>query len=107
MVTPLEEVPAHPQLSLRDACVLAGDALHDLSERDLSDLDQQMNVVGHPTVGMHSRAIPVDGFAHQTIEHRPMRGCEKELLAVIASHGHVIKATWIMQPGSARHLAIP
>lgn len=102
-VAPLEQMAGGTQLPVPIPRVARGNTLHDLAQRLVDNLDQQVNMIGHPTERVNTRAESLDNFANNDIERFTISGSGEQPLAMIASQHHMIETTWNMQSRKAGH----
>jgi len=65
--------------------------LHDLGQRNLARLDQQMNVIAHEHVGINVKAVSLTVFFESFQIVFPIRVAAKDRLALIAPTNRMIK----------------
>ncbi len=102
-VAPLEQMAGSTQLPVSISRVTRGNTLHDLAQRPVDNLDQQMNVIGHPTERVNARAESPDDFGNNGVERLAISRSGEQRFAMIASQHHVIEAAWNMQSRKAGH----
>jgi hypothetical protein len=88
---------------LDTAGVATCDAHHGGTERHLTDLHQQMHVIGHPAVGVDPHPETLDDFRNQRFEAVTVLGLKEDVFAVIATQDHMIEATFDMNAWRSRH----
>src|SRR5690606_15625154 len=80
---------------------------YDAAERVVADLDQRVQVVGHPAESVNAGAELRDDFRHDLVQHPPVRRARKQRFAMIPAEGHVIETARYVQPGSPGHRRRP
>lgn len=103
LVAPLEQMPTGTQLPVSISRIARGDALHDLAERSVGNLDEQMNVIRHPTERVNARGESRDNFGNDGVECSAIGGSGEQHLPMITPQHYMIEAAWDMQPGKAGH----
>jgi hypothetical protein len=93
VVTALEQMTSGVDAFLNRASVATGNAKNDAAQRNVRYLHQQMNVIGHPAVGMHPAAQLGNGLRDNIIQQIPVSFSEEDWLSMIASQGHMVEAT--------------
>jgi hypothetical protein len=105
-VSTLEAVTRRAQLSMPKARVTHGDALHQLAQWLVMNLDKRMQVIGHPAEGMQACNADAEAFGDNVVEHVAISGCREELSAVISAENYVIEPAGHMQARWSRHPCI-
>ena len=68
VITALEQMAGRIHARLKCPCVTTCNAQDDLAKRNLGDLDQSVDVVGHPAVRMDLRTEVTDRFSDYSIQ---------------------------------------
>jgi hypothetical protein len=90
-------------MTLCEACVPTGDSHHGSPEGLLADLHQQVDMIRHPTVRMHSHTEAFDDFTHERAESLAICGVEEDVLAMIAAQDYMVKAAFDVQARGSGH----
>jgi len=73
------------------------------AERDLRDLHEQVQMVGHPTVGVKCGRMLRQGIGNQPVEGTSISFAEEYRLPVIAAERYMIETAGNVQPRPPRH----
>ena len=102
-VSPLEKVSRRAKRLVTIPRVADCDALHDLAERPLCDLQQCVQVIGHPAEGVNPDFEPTDDTSDDIVERVSIGCVAKQRFAMIASHDDVVVSAWYMQSRRSWH----
>lgn len=102
-VSALEQMSRRVQLFMAIARVTRSNALHDLAERAIGDLNEQVDMVGHPAKGVDASAKSFNHLGNNGIELESVNDGGKQFLAMIATQHHMIKADGNMNSGESGH----
>jgi hypothetical protein len=69
-----------------------GNALHDLSQRVISNLQEGVKMVRHPTKGVHSRSEAIYHISDDVIKGLAVGSSVEQSLAVVSAQNRVVKA---------------
>ena len=67
-VPSFEQVSGRSQGLVAVACITHGDTLHDSAQRGVIDLQERMQMVGHPAKGVGARAVAADRIGDDIVE---------------------------------------
>ena len=74
------------------AGIAHSDALHDLSQRTFSNLQECVKMVRHPTKGVHSRTEAIYHISDDVIKGLTVGSSVEQSLAVVSAQNCVVKA---------------
>jgi hypothetical protein len=74
------------------AGIAHGNALHDLSQRAIGNLQECVKMVRHPTKSMHPRTEAIDHISDDVIKDLAVGRSVEQSLAVVAAQNCVVKA---------------
>jgi hypothetical protein len=92
VVTTFEKVPGRGQLRLHGTREFGGDVSHGIADRLGARLQEQMNVIGHPAVGVYPRAEALDGTRDDGVEEPLIALFDEDRAPMIAPQSDVIEA---------------
>lgn len=102
-----EEVSGRLELRLDLPCIATRDQLNDSAKRCMTDLYDEVNVVGHPAVAVNERAVAIDGRRDDLVQPLAVLVLEEDRLLMVASQGDVVEAEWGMNSEPTRHSRSP
>lgn len=103
VVTAFKKMPRCLQSKLYGARVPARNSVDNFPERPVGDLYQEVNVIGHPAIGMDSGAQGVGCFSHHCRHEIAIRVSKEDRLAVIAPERDVVEASRHVQTKATSH----
>jgi hypothetical protein len=77
--------------------------LHDTGERDVANLDSQVNMVCHQTKGENTVAVPFDTFLDEKEKPATVFGVKENVLTAIAAKDDMVQRTGIVKAGFTGH----
>jgi hypothetical protein len=90
VVAILEKMTCGVKVTLDRASKPRSHSLHQLTQRSIGDLNKQVNVVSHPTIGVYTSARFNERLRHDFIEQLPIAVFEEDVLAMITARGDVV-----------------
>jgi hypothetical protein len=93
----LEQMPSCAKALVPVPRILHRDALHDAAKRLIPYLNHRVQVIGHPTIRMHTRIALLDRVRHDGIQNQSIIRTRKDVLAVITTQNDVIATARHMQ----------
>jgi hypothetical protein len=88
---PLEEVSAPVAAPVDPTGVAERDVLHDTGQRDLADLDREVNMCGHKAEGMDAVSVSFDPFLKQKIKTTSIGILKEDVLACVSPQHYMVK----------------
>jgi hypothetical protein len=61
-VSTFKEMPAAAEATVYGTCVAEGEIMHDRADRPVANLQDQVDVVGHPAVAQSSKLVALAAF---------------------------------------------
>ena len=102
-ITALEEV-ADSLLSLIDVSgVSEAEVLDDSGQRDVTDLDGDVDVIGHEAEGMDAVPESFSPIFEECVAVAPVGMTEEDILTTVAAENDMIDSAGIMDTGFASH----
>ena len=105
VVALLEEMTRRMKVTLNDARILASDPQHQAAKRCVTDLHEQVHVIGHQAVRVKSSRESFDDFCDEFVEHLSIRRREEDVLAVIATQCYGVERAGNVKSERPRHPA--
>ena len=102
-VASLEEVTRGLQGSVAIAGVAHRNALHDVPERTVGDLNQRVQMIGHPAEGMDTGIESSQNVGDDVVECLSISAATEECLTVVTAKNDVIAATRGVQARRSWH----
>jgi hypothetical protein len=103
VVAALEEMTRGLQLHLESPRVTRSDLSHQGPERRVSHLDEKMQVVRHPAVGMDARVVKVNRARNNRVQQLPVAFDAKKILPMVAAQCGVVERIRNVDSQFARH----
>jgi len=103
VVAVLKQMPCRRDAFLYLASKPRPDPLHQYAEWEVGDLDEQVNVIRHPTIRVNSCARGFQRCRDYLLQGQIVHRSAKQRLLMIATCGHVVEPSGNEQPGPSRH----
>lgn len=89
---------------LNEACETSLDSLHEGAEGLRANLNQQVKMIRHPTIGVHARAGALQSGRHDFIRRLAITTLEEDVLSMIATRGDMVDGAGRMEPRQSRYI---
>lgn len=80
-----KQVPGSLETRLYASRMSAGDTVHDATQRNIADLNEHVDVIGHPTVGMETGGKSIQCITHEVVERDSISSAEENRLLMVAT----------------------
>lgn len=103
LVPPLKKRARAILAAIDPAGVSKSDILHQSGEGDVSNLNSEMNVIGHQAKGMNATTESLDNFCKSRIKVVTIVLGKEEVLVGFSSQDNVIESTGVVYSGLTCH----
>jgi len=103
LVPSLENVPRARPCQIDPLRVPQRDVLHDAREGDVTNLDDQVEVIGHETEAVYPATEFLHGILQDQVEPVPVPVAEKDRFSGVASKDDMVDCTGILNAGFTCH----
>jgi hypothetical protein len=103
VIPALEEMPRRRNGSLVVTRVPTGDRVDHAPERSFIHACEQVDVIGHPAVGMQADVMSLCGFADDGVELVAIVRRPEDRFAMVTAKGHMVEPTRYVDAGCTWH----